>query len=170
MNDAMSSLSAELESPKCVVALKEYFESLSKCDIVSEPYTELELLEYEAKTLLGSALPKDLRNYLLHVSREVHLDRKPHVFPLDDTNVGTCDIPSNIYFFERHEYEDEDRENTDGMVEVGNDLWIVVKGNRLGSVWHMDSYGNGDLYNYNASFTEAACKIRLFKRTDSTWP
>ena len=119
-----------------------------------EPYIEGDVIAYEAA--IGVRLPEALRYHLLNVSREMddHI-----VFDLKATNIGSCIIPPDVTTISYRElgdlnddtygntYEervvirnDEYCDDYAGMVQIGRPdedtkMYIVVKGNRAGSVW-----------------------------------
>ena len=90
-------------------------------------------------------LPADLRAYLTQVSREVFVRYWPVSFVLDvyeeeEEGVGRCEFPlGEVLIY----HETDSTTYHEGMMRIedvgcSEDIWIVVTGNRPGSVWVCD--------------------------------
>jgi hypothetical protein len=116
------------------------------------PYTRAEVEEYEARVV---GLPPDLKSFLIHVSRETSYK---HVFslcwPRSKEELGVCKIPTHITLYGIETIDGWDDDDNGAMVELGGGYFIVLAGNRRGSVWEADDCG---VWRYRyATFTDYA--------------
>lgn len=117
------------------------------------PFAESEVAQFESEH--GFCLPPFFRDYLTCVSRETLVWH--HAFPIVLHLRGACCIPDGETYVHDDGPDDEDCTLTDGMMRIGDEgceseTYLVVKGNRVGSLWSLGSGGDSLHLNTGSTF------------------
>lgn len=107
------------------------------------PFPESEVAQFESEH--DFRLPPFFRDYLTQVSRETLVWE--HALPVVLYLQNACRISDSEFYVHDDGPDDEDCTLTNGMMRIGDEgcedeTFIVVKGNRVGSLWGLGSGGD----------------------------